>query len=148
MDKNVLRQYVDLQQEIRDLQRRIDKKKSLIKQMEEKGYSVKDTVKGTRRDGTIGTITVTGFPYPDYAYQKAQLSNSLMRMQLKQEQLLELTGEVEQFIDGIPDSRTRRIFRYRYLDSLSWVQVAHRMGINITDEGCRSTHDRYMGIKK
>lgn len=147
MDKDILRQYTDLQQEIADLQKRIDNKTALIKKMEEKGYAVKDAVKGTRPDGTLGSIVVEGFPYPDYTYQKLKLHNSLMRMRLKQDELLELTGEVEKFIDEIQDSRTRRIFRHRYLDNMAWVQVAHYMGKNATEESCRKTHDRFLKEK-
>lgn len=144
MDKEILHQYTDLQQEIKDLARRIDKKEALIRKMEQKGYKVKDAVKGTKPNGTIGSIPIEGFPEPDYHRQKTLLKNSRMRMQLKQEELLELTNEIEGFVNGIKDARTRRIFRYRYLDGLTWVQVAHRMGKNATDEGCRKMHDRFL----
>lgn len=147
MDKKILHQYTDLQQEIKDLARRIDQKETLIRKMEQKGYKVKDTVKGTKSNGTIGSIPIEGFPEPDYHRQKTLLRNSRMRMQLKQEELLELTNEVEKFIDGIEDARIRRIFSYRYLEDLTWVQVAHRMGKNATDEGCRKAHDRFLEKK-
>lgn len=147
VDKDILRQYTDLQQEISDLQNRIDKKTALLQKMEEKGYVVKDAVKGTRSDGTIGSIVVEGFPYPDYSYQKSKLHTSKLRMQLKLEKLLEMTNDVEKFIDGIPDSRTRRIFRHRYLDNMTWVQVAHCIGKNATPDSCRVTHDRFLEEK-
>lgn len=133
-----------MQQEISDLKQRIDRKEILIRQMEEKGYTAKDSVRGTRSDGTIGSITIEGFPYPDYTYQKSKLYTSLLRMRIKQEELLEITNEVEKFIDEIPDSRTRRIFRHRYLDNMTWIQVAHYMGKNTTDESCRKVHDRFL----
>lgn len=144
MDKDILRQYTDLQQEISDLQKRVDQKETLIAKMERKGYVVKDAVKGTRPDGTIGSITIEGFPYPDYTRQKSLLHTSKLQMQLKLDKLLELTNDVEKFIDGIPDSRTRRIFRHRYLDNMTWVQVAHCIGKNATDESCRKAHDRFL----
>ena len=147
MDRDILRQYTDLQQEIRDLRSRIGKKEKQILQMEE-GCIVSDTVKGTRKDGTIGTITVKGFPEPEYYYRKSSLEKSCLRMKQKELKLLELTCEVEKFIDEIPDSRTRRIFRYRYLDNLSWIQVAHYIGGKATEENCRAIHNRYLGIKK
>lgn len=146
--KTILVQYTDLQQEVKDLQDRIERKQRLIRQMEQQGYTVKDTVRGSRPDGTIGPIAVEGFPYPDYSWQKSLLQQSMTRMQVKQDELLELTNEVERFIDDIPTSKTRRIFRYRYLDNMTWVQTAMRIGRGMTDEGCRSIHDRYLGIKK
>lgn len=147
MDRDVLRQYTDLQQEIKDLRQRIEKKENQILQME-KGYAVCDTVKGTRKDGTIGLITIKGFPEPEYYYRKSSLEKSCLRMKEKELKLLELTEEVEKFIDQIPDSRTRRIFRYRYLDNMSWVQIAHYIGRKATEENCRAIHNRYLGIKK
>lgn len=144
MNKEILRQYTDMQQEIKDLARRIEQKETLIRKMEQRGYKVKDTVKGTRLNGTIGSITIEGFPEPDYHRQKTLLRNSKMRMQLKQEELLELTNKVEEFINNIKDARIRRIFRYRYLDDLTWVQVAHRMGKKLTADGCRMLHDRFL----
>lgn len=146
--KSILVQYTDLQQEIRDLQERINRKQRLINQMEQQGYTVKDTVRGSRIDGTIGPIAVEGFPYPDYSRQKSLLRQSITRMEIKQNELLELTNEIEKLIEEIPISKTRNIFRYRYLDNMSWVQVAIRIGGGITDEGCRSIHNRYLGIKK
>ena len=147
MDKDILRQYTDLQQEISDLQRRIDNKTALIAKMEKRGYTVKDAVKGTKANGTIGSIPVEGFPYPDYTRQKSLLRASRLQMQLKLDELLELTNDVEKYIDGIEDSRTRRIFRHRYLDNMTWIQVAHQMGKNATPDGCRMTHDRFLEEK-
>lgn len=142
--KTILVQYTDLQKEIRDLQDRIDRKQRLIDQMEQQGYTVKDTVRGSRADGTIGPIAVEGFPYPDYNRQRTLLQQSMIRMKAKQDELLELTNKVERFIEDIPNTKARRIFRYRYLDNMTWPQVAHNMGKGMTDEACRKIHDRIL----
>lgn len=36
--------------------------------------------------------------------------------------------EVRDWIDGVRDSMTRRALRLRYLDGLSWADIARRMG--------------------
>lgn len=69
-------------------------------------------------------------------------------MEEMQQRLLEMLNEVEIFVDGIEDSRLRRIFRYRYVDNMSWLQVAIQMGGKHTADSCRNAHDRYLGLKK
>ncbi len=41
--------------------------------------------------------------------------------------------KIERYIADISDSLTRQIFTYRFIDNLSWTQVAHRVG------GCNTT---------
>ena len=55
MDKEVLIQYCEMKEEIKDIRRRIQKLDRFL----EEPHQVSDTVKGTRRDGTIGSIKVT-----------------------------------------------------------------------------------------
>ena len=62
MDKEILVQYCEMKEEIKDLRRRIQKLDKFI----EHPPIVADVVKGTRRDGTIGPIKVTGIPNPEY----------------------------------------------------------------------------------
>ena len=109
---------------------------------------VSDTVRGSRQDGTIGPIKITGFPDRDYHKRTNTLNRQLQLLQEKEDELLELTNEVELYIESIEDSRIRRIFRYRYLDDMSWTRVAMMMGGDHTADSCRNAHDRYLGLKK
>ena len=65
MDKNILEQYIELKGEIQDLQDRIDKDERRLAKIEKEGV-VSDTVKGTRTDGTFGSIRITGYPLPEH----------------------------------------------------------------------------------
>lgn len=143
MDKKILTQYVDLKEEIKDLRKRIDGTRKQIENME-KGGQVSDTVKGSRTDGTIGPIKVTGFPRREYYKKKEYLNKKIQILNIKEDELIELTNSVEKYIESIEDSRIRRIFRYRYLDNMSWIKVAHCMGGSNTEDGCRKTHDRFI----
>ena len=147
MEKDVLKQYLDAKKEVCDLEVRIRKQKEEIQRMEQ-GCEVKDAVKGTRADGTIGTITVEGFPFLEYTRAKTKLQSSALRMKTKKEDLEKKTEAVEKYIDGIQETKIRRIFRYKYLDGLNWVQVAHKMGGKYTADGCRVAHDRYLKKNK
>ena len=53
MDKDILVQYTDLQEEIRDIRRRAERARGQMERMETEG-TVLDAVKGTRQDGTFG----------------------------------------------------------------------------------------------
>ena len=143
MDKSILVQYRDLQEEIRDLQRRIEKLQNQIAQLD----IVSDSVTGTRRDGTIGQIKITGFPLPEFEHKRGLLQRRRKALEQSEMRCREMLGEVEQFIDGIEDSRVRRIFRHRYIDGMSWVQVAVSMGGKHTADSCRMAHDRYLTEK-
>ena len=147
MDKNILAQYADMQQEIKELRGRIEQKKRRISEMEKKGYTVKDAVKGTRPDGINGSIRIVGFPNPEYKRQKSLLQASLLRMQRLEEKLLDLTNKAEEYIFSIEGSKVRQIMMYRYLDDLNWVQVAHRMGKKYTPDSCRKIHERFFEKK-
>ena len=71
MDKVALEQYSSLRVEYQDLQDEIKKLEKQIRKMETSRCQVSDSVKGTRPDGTYGSITITGFPVPDY-YRRLQ----------------------------------------------------------------------------
>ena len=53
MTKEILIEYCELRQEAADLRRRIERDKNKLNELQESGYVVSDTVKGTRKDGTI-----------------------------------------------------------------------------------------------
>lgn len=143
VDKSILIQYGDLVEEIKDLRHRIQKIQDDIDKLD----IVSDSVKGTRRDGTIGNISITGFPSPRYYKLKDTLYKRQRSLTEKEEELLELINKVDDYINSIDDSRIRRIMRYRYIDDLNWVQVARRMGKKATADSCRMAHDRFLEQK-
>lgn len=49
------------------------------------------------------------------------------------------------FIETIPDSQTRKIFRYRFVDLLSWGKVARNIGGGNTSDSVRKKVIRYIG---
>ena len=52
--------------------------------------------------------------------------------------------EIEEFISSIPDSRTRRVFQYRYIDNLNWYQIARRLGKYDESYPRKVIHDKYL----
>ena len=146
MDKNILVQYCDMKKEIKDIRARIRKLDKFL----ENPPVVSDTVRGSRKDGTIGPIKVTGIPLPAYA-RKIKLRGRYQQiLEKKEEELLELTCQAEEYIQTIPKSELRIMFRLYYIDDLTWVQVAHRMNsmfpkkrIKYTEDSCRMRINRF-----
>ena len=147
MDRSILIQYADMKEEIKDLRRRITKLEDQIRRIEEEG-AVSDIVKG----GMGGTqhYTIKGFPDREYHRKKSLLKERKTRLERKEIELLELTGQVEEYINSIDSSELRLMFRYYYLDGLTWARVAIMMNnhfpkrkIRYTDESCRQKNKRF-----
>ncbi len=62
----------------------------------------------------------------------------------KQQQCIYERNRLERYISSIPDSLTRQIFTYRFVDGLSWWQVAYTIGGNNTGDGVRMRVKRYL----
>ncbi len=52
--------------------------------------------------------------------------------------------KLESYINTIPDSQTRLIFRYRFVKCLTWSAVARRIGGNNTGDSVRKRVKRYL----
>ena len=124
MDKNVLIQYCDMKEEIKDLRRRITETEKQIWKIAEEG-TVKDTVSGGM--GGIQHFVVEGMPVPELSRKRLLLNKRKAMLIEKENELLELTNQVEQYISSIEKSELRTIFRLYYIDGMTWTQVAHRM---------------------
>lgn len=146
MDKAILVQYCEMKEEIKDLRRRIQKLDRFL----ENPPIVADVVKGTRRDGTFGPIKVTGIPEPEYIRKQGIRERYKRLLEVKEAELLELTCQAEEYIESIPKSELRIMFRLYYIDGLTWVQVAHRMNamfpkrrIKYTEDNCWRRNQRF-----
>lgn len=151
--KDILIQYCELREEIKDLRERIDKDELRLQKIEEEGV-VSDTVTGTRADGTIGSIKITGFPIPEYSTVKAMLKKRIAKLQIMEDELHEAVNAVDDFINAIPKSDLRQMFRFYYIDDMTWRRVATNMNkrfpnrrISYTEENCRKRHDRFLEKK-
>ena len=58
--------------------------------------------------------------------------------------MLQKTNDVEEFIASIEDSRVRRIINLRFVEGLSWNQVADKIGGGNTDDSVRKVYERFM----
>lgn len=147
MDKNVLIQYCDMKEEIKDLRRRTTETERQIWKIAEEG-TVKDTVSGGM--GGIQHFVVEGMPVPELSRKRLLLNKRKAMLIEKENELLELMNQAEEYINSIEKSELRIMFRLYYIDNLTWVQVAHRLNsifpkrrIAYTEDSCRMKNKRF-----
>lgn len=140
--KEVLNQYTAVKKEREYIAEKVMALERQIERMEQSGYSVKDTVRGG--EGNMHHYTIEGFPYESYSRQKTLLRVRRQQLIDRDEKLAELETQVEKFLNDVPDSRMRQMIEYRYIENMSWVRVADRMGGNNTADGCRKMVDRFL----
>ena len=64
----------------------------------------------------------------------------------KQIQCIHEQQRLERYIAGIPDSETRMIFTYRFIDGLSWERVAICIGDGNTADRVKKVCYRYLDV--
>lgn len=153
--KEVLLQYSDLikeKEEVREkiayLEDKIPKIEKRIQQIEA-GELVKDKVRGGL--GGIQGFTVEGIPTEEYQKRRTDLLTKKLLLNQRKSTLeildfaiTQKINEVEEFISGLEDSQMRRIINLRFIENLSWIQVANRMGGGNTESGVKSSFHRFM----
>lgn len=128
MTKEELIEYCDLKKEIEDLEKRIDK-------IHKTTEMVSDTVQnGYKHRAVISGIDLT---------RKRKLHTYEDKLQCFYDKLFEQQNKIEDYIESIPKSDIRQIFRYKYIDNFNWLQIMHLMKYN-EESTARKKHDRFL----
>lgn len=149
MDKGILIEYADMKEEIKDLRRRIEKIQKELDKLHEQ--IVVDSVScGKKGKKSLGTVKITGRPVGVISRKEQLLNKRNRRLEELEEELLEMTIQVEEYIESIEKSELRIIFRLYFLDDLSYPKVADQMNkmfpkrrIRYTDENIKKKIQRY-----
>ena len=147
MDKKELWQYISIRTEAREVAAHIAKLTDEISDMEKGGIIESDVVtRGKRGKKALGTVKVTGFPDAKYQGKLQRLRSCRRKNALLLAEIDEKTAAVEAYVCGIDDQEVRRILRLKCLGdvSLTWAQVAHKMGGMYTADSCRMIVKRYL----
>jgi len=136
MTRQELEQYPSLLKEIEYL-------KNKAKQVEKdhKAFLVADTVYGSTENNPLNrTITIHGIDWAEY---DKKVQKYIKKLSEAVDRASTLRLGIEEFIESIPDSCTRTIFRMRYLDKKQFHQIAidMKMGGESTP---RKRHNRYL----
>lgn len=118
MTTEKLENYRALADEVKDLEERRKRLSSGL-------HPVQDTVKGSSPT----------FPYVEHTIQIGGISRrqeeAMRKVDRLQRERLEMAhetlAEIEEFLSGIQDAKVRRMIELRYVEGLTWRQVAKRM---------------------
>ena len=95
-------------------------------------------------------MKITGRPVGVISRKEQLLNKRTKRLEELEEELLEMTIQVEEYIESIEKSELRIIFRLYFLDDLSYPKVADQMNkmfpkrrIRYTDENIKKKIQRY-----
>lgn len=141
VSKEILIQYSDLQEEIKEVRQRIEKTERQIERIERE-KTVCDKVMGG--EGGLQSFKIEGFPYPEYSRKKTLLYSRKATLTSLEMELLETLNKVEEFIASVDDSRMRRIINLRFIEGLSWNKVADRIGGGNTEGSIKMAFQRFM----
>ena len=99
-----------------------------------------------------GAQSISGMPKGGSDPRKLELyaveiSNLHTIIQEKQARCIQERKRLERYISNIPDSLTRQIFTRRFIDGLSWTQVAVSIGGGNTAGSVRVLCHRYLHRK-
>lgn len=149
MDKSVLVEYADMKEEIKDLRKRIEKNQRELDKLNK--MVVTDSVTcGKKGRKPIRTVKIQGKPTMAIEKKQNALEKNIKKMDLLEIELLELTNQVEEYIQSIKKSELRTMFRLYFIDDLSYAKVAMQMNqtfpkrkIKYTDENVKKRIQRY-----
>ena len=112
MTKKDLEEVFHIEKEIQDIQRRITI-------AEKQSQTVSDIVQnGHKKHTVICGVDIKRVYKLQYAYER--LKKFKITLEDKKQ-------EIMNYIETIPFSEIRQIFRYRYIDSKNWIQIAFAM---------------------
>lgn len=147
MDNGILRQYTSLKKEFADEAIRIMQMDEEIKAMSPDNKEVTDVVtKGKRGKKPLGICTIHGYEDNSIINRKrARLRERKAKQELKLSKIENMILDVEEFINNVPDSETRRMMRYFFLEDMTWNEVAKSMGNGYTGDACKKKIQRELG---
>lgn len=140
MDKQILEQYIDACELIKDTKEEIGKLRKRRRQIQ------KDSVKGSAQE----------FPYTLQTYHLEGLGYATVKDPDELDRMEELLAErirnaerikrqVETWLNTV-SPRMQRIIRYRVFDDMTWEQVAMRMGRRATGESVKKEFQRFLEV--
>ena len=136
MDKNILSQYIDACELIKETEeeiKKLNRKKKTV---------IQTNVSGSNPDFPYNPqhfkIQGTTFNYADDSRLRYQKKN----LEERKSQAEQLKINVEGWLNTIPP-RMQRIIKYKVFEELTWQQVARKMGRKATEESIKKEFQRF-----
>ncbi|MHB9925505.1 RNA polymerase subunit sigma-24 [Clostridium botulinum] len=87
------------------------------------------------------SFTITGVDFLEYNRKAERLRRKLNK---RIKELIDLVEKTNEFIEDIEDSLTRQIISLRYINGLTWEEVAANVGGGTTTESVRKVAERFL----
>lgn len=138
MDKEILKQYIDACEQVKEA------KADILRLKKKRKKIVQDRVSGSAHEFpyTAKSFLIEGLSYPMVKDpDELDRREAILRERLQRAE--EIKHQVEAWMLTIPQ-RMQRIIRYRVFEELSWNEVAIRMGRKATADSVRMEYTNFM----
>ena len=138
MDKEILKQYIDACEQVKEA------KVDILRLKKNRKKIVQDRVSGSAHEFpyTAKSFHIEGLSYP-VVKDPDELDRREAILQERLQKAEEIKRQVEAWMLTIPQ-RMQRIIRYRVLEELSWNEVSIRMGRKATADSVRMEYTNFM----
>ncbi len=140
MDKQVLYQYIDAYELVKETEREIERIRRCRREI------VTDKVRGSSYDFPFGEISYTIHGIPHAAQGQAELDRKERILEERKAAAEAIKLQVEEWLVTI-SLRMQRIIRYKVFEGMTWAQVAVRMGRKATADSVKKEFQRFMAEK-
>ena len=138
MDKEILKQYIDACEQVKEA------KEDILRLKKNRKKIVQDRVSGSAHEFpyTAKSFHIEGLSYP-VVKDPDELDRREAILQERLQKAEEIKRQVEAWMLTI-SQRMQRIIRYRVFEELSWNEVAIRMGRKATADSVRMEYTNFM----
>ena len=137
MDKQILYQYIDACELIKETEAELEKLRRRQKDV------VTDKVRGSSYDFPFGMMSYVIRGIPDDELESKEAERKAAILEQRKAAAEEIKLQVEEWLVTVPP-RMQRIIRYKVFDGLTWGQVAARMGRKATEASVKMEYQRFM----
>ena len=148
-DRWILEEYTERRAELKDLRKRIERQQDSLQKLRK--TVMEDTVScGKKGRKPIRTVRIQGIPRGLIERKEDTLEKNQDLLELKEVELLELQTKAEEYIESIPKSELRTIFRLYFIDDMTYTGTAMQMNalhpdrkVKYTDENIKKKIQRF-----
>ena len=119
-----------------ETKRRLSQYRDLLREIE------RDRMRLAQLAGRLARLNPAGLP-EGVRFTAESLADYRNRVEENVVRCVELTRDIQEFINGIGDSELRRLFTLRYINGHSWQKIAFAVG-SYDESVPRKKHDRYL----
>lgn len=137
MNKDLLKQYIDAKELIRETETEIRRLENRKKQ------KTQDIVSGSNSEFPFQAkhFVIQGTSYS--MRDASRETKERLILQERKEKAEDLRLQVETWMNTIP-FRMQRIIKYRVFENMSWQQVAMKLGRNVSGESVRKEYESFL----